>query len=104
MAKVHTKTHILTRATEAVPCVIELVNSAVRQQPANKNIFAKITVQKSYNRPGRLDILGLFAICKINNLRVINTPVETDPDQVHDLFNNLQMRLFTLAGKWPEIF
>ena len=43
----------------------------------------KITVQKSYNRSGKLGILDLLGIRKINNLRVINTPVESDPDQVH---------------------
>src|SRR5215472_12102774 len=45
----------------------------------------KFTVQKSYNRPGRVGILGLPAIRKVNNLRVINTRVETDPDQVHQV-------------------
>ena len=50
---------------------------------ATRKNLEKFTVQKSYNRPGRVGILGLLAIRKINNLRVINTRVETDPDQVH---------------------
>lgn len=45
--------------------------------------FEKFTVQKSYNRFGKLGILGLLGIRKINNLRIINTPCKTDPDQVH---------------------
>jgi len=50
---------------------------------ATRKNLEKFTVQKSYNRPGRVGILGLLAIRKINNLRVINTSIETDPDQVH---------------------
>lgn len=48
------------------------------------------TVQKSYNRSGKLGILGLLGIRKINNLRIINTPCKTDPDQVHHFFNSLR--------------
>lgn len=51
--------------------------------------FEKFAVQKSYNRSGKLGILGLLGIRKINNLRIINTPCKTDPDQVHHFFNNL---------------
>jgi hypothetical protein len=47
--------------------------------------FEKFTVQKSYNRFGKLGILGLLGIRKINNLRIINPPCKTDPDQVHHL-------------------
>jgi len=52
-------------------------------------VFEKFTVQKSYNRSGKLGILGLLGIRKINNLRIINTPCKTDPDQVHHLFNSV---------------
>jgi hypothetical protein len=57
--------------------------------PVGKNelvFFEKFTAQKSYNRSGKLGILGLLGIRKINNLRIINTPRKTDPDQVHHSF------------------
>jgi hypothetical protein len=74
-----------------------------RRSPVGKNelwFFERFTVQKSYNRSGKLGILGLLGIRKINNLRIINTPCKTDPDQVHQLINNLAD---LPHSAWPEI-
>jgi len=48
-------------------------------------IVEKVTVQKTYKRSGIVGILGILGIRKTNNLRIINSLVGFDPDQVHHL-------------------
>jgi hypothetical protein len=64
---------------------------------SNRICFKKFTVQKSYNRFGKLGILGFLGTRKINNLRIINNQCKTDPDQVHHLFNQLGI----LSARFP---
>ena len=43
----------------------------------------KFAVQKSYKRTRIVGILGLLDVRSFNNLRLVNRPAGTDPDQVH---------------------
>jgi hypothetical protein len=68
------------------------------KSPLGNNELWFFTVQKSYNRFGKLGILGLLGIRKINNLHIINTPCKTDPDQVHHPFNHLGLSPLSVLG------
>jgi hypothetical protein len=66
-------------------------------------MLKKFTVQRSYNQPGKLGVLGLLARRKINNSHVVNTRVETDPDQVHQPFQRVAIDDFDLFHSMEEV-
>src|SRR6185312_11960138 len=68
---------------------VKIANSGDQNRVGLKNSPYK----KSYNRPGKVGILGLLAIRRISKLRIINTLRKTNPDQVHQLFNHLPVPL-----------
>ena len=55
----------------------------------------KLTVQKSYNRSAIVGILGNVAYCGINNIRAFSTLSGFDPDQVHQISQQVRDTLLS---------
>ena len=58
-------------------------------------ISEKLAVQKSYNRSAIVGILGNVAYCGINNIRAFSTLSGFDPDQVHQISQQVRDTLLS---------